>query len=667
MRINITRAEAVLTYLARSPLLRSRAFFGTLSVFVILGLVATVRLLQVSNFTASLQGLTMHWQRIVEIALFIFVTTTIHEFGHAVVCTRFGAPVRSMGVMIFYLQPAAFADITDSWRLQNKWHRVAISAAGVYVQAVVNAVAAMCLLYLRSSGRTSPLLLLCIAMNLSSMAINLVPLVKLDGYWMLSAVLGIPNLRDRGLEWVQVFTSSLLSRSPIQESTLRFPSVLLMSPLGRALLFCFGISSRSFSVAMWAAGASFLFRIVHWMGFTGGRGTISVSIIIALLAATFAIRWFRTRQQPATRSGQSVATVSPAVAPTLTYAIDRERSIQLNPFASVMYDQQERMVFAWTSPSEVAISANSELTSLLPSLRSGVRLNSVSTSGKALQRDTEEAIQRLWHLKHLRYSSEWSPAETQDRYSRQFGWLSMNSAVKGSELFTMERLRKKRITILGVGGVGSNVSLTLAACGIGAMHLVDGDTVEITNLNRQLLYTPNDVGRSKVEVAAEKLRQFNPDLMVRTSNIFVDSVESIMEVIKGSDFVVRSLDTPMEAQIWVNEACVRSGIPCCGAGFLAQGAVVGPTVVPGVTACMACQDARLPRVERGIGGTLSPVVTMAAGFLANEVVTHLAGLGPVRTANHILLLDAPTLSITFQPIPRNHECPVCGERKEKVA
>jgi len=132
-------------------------------------------------------------------------------------------------------------------------------------------------------------------------------------------------------------------------------------------------------------------------------------------------------------------------------------------------------------------------------------------------------------------------------------------------------------------------------------------------------------------------------------------------VIRGSDFVVRSLDSPLEIMTWVNEACLAAGVPSLGGGFFAQGAMVGPTVIPGETACLACNAAAsLPAVDRGIGGTFAPVVTICAGLIAGDAVTYLGKLGKLRTAGAIMLIDAPTFAINVNNISRNDKCRVCG-------
>lgn len=662
LRIRIPRVDPLLAKLAGHSLLRNRLFLAIMTWIALLGIAIGFRLLQVADLSALLQNLVRHRPEIVGLMLLIFLTTALHELGHTVVCTRFGAPVRSIGVMLYYLQPAAYADVTDSWQLPNKWHRVAISAAGVYVQALGNAVAVACLIALRITGRHGDLLLVYVAMNLFTMAFNLMPFVKLDGYWMLSAMLAIPNLRDRALEWWQVFVTSKLTRRPIDERALRYNAVLKMTPMGRSLLALFGFSSRIFGIAMWAGGLSFLFRFFRWLGVTGGRSFLFVAGLLVLgVVAFFVLRWSRTRNRPAAPA----PVLAPTPVPVVTQQIDRTRPVQLNPFAAVYEEQKGTLIFAWTSANQVAVPGASKMLALLPSLRKGITLRELEDVQGGLDSQTEQAFQRLWQVKHLRYRTDWELSEEETRYSRQLGWLSFNTASCGSESAVLARLKKKSIAILGVGGVGSNVALSLVACGIGELHLVDGDTVELTNLNRQLLYTPFDIGRPKIDVAAERLAQFDPSLRLRTTNTFLNSVSDVMKVIEGADFVIRSLDTPFEAQYWVNDACVRKGIPCTGAGFLAQGAIVGPTVIPGVTACLACnQPTQLPRFDRGLGPTIAPIVTIASGILANEAITYLGGLGQVRTTAAMLLIEAPTFNTRFREISRDENCLVCGVRKE---
>jgi molybdopterin/thiamine biosynthesis adenylyltransferase/Zn-dependent protease len=661
MRINIARAHVLLEKIASLRFLSSRLFIAATAWIILLGLILGIRLLQIANLTNVVQHFPWHPWQVLSLVFLIFATTVLHEIGHGVACTYFGVPVRSMGIMLYYLQPAAFADVTDSWQLGNKWHRVAVSSAGLYVQSLVTAFAVAIGLAFRAAGHRSDLLLIFIAMNLFTIAFNLVPFVKLDGYWVISTIVAVPNLRDRALEWWRVFAIALITRRVINEKALRYNAVLLMTPLGRSLLACFGLSSTVFGSAMWLGGLGFLFRSTRWLGIPRGRSYFAVGGLLLTIGIAFVVRSALGR-----RRSTPVASATLKNPPTMvvTHAINRDRIVRLNPYVSVVDNRDGTFVFAWSSVDQLVVPGSPNIWDLLPALRRGISLHELaSDTAGTLDSQIEEILQRLWHLKHLRYAADWNIEDEEVRYSRQLGWFSMNVATRGSETAVLSRLQKKSVAILGVGGLGSHIAWNLAACGIGELHLVDGDSVELSNLNRQLLYTPADVGRFKVEAAAERLMHFNPKLKIRTSRVFVNSVSDVMNVIGGADFVVRSLDTPQEVQMWVNEACVRKNIPSAGAGFLAQGAIVGPTVIPGLTACLFCHTAQQPpRIDRGAGATLAPVVTICAGILANEVIAYLGESGQLRTAGGMLILNAPAFETQYREVSRDNNCGVCGQK-----
>jgi molybdopterin/thiamine biosynthesis adenylyltransferase len=304
----------------------------------------------------------------------------------------------------------------------------------------------------------------------------------------------------------------------------------------------------------------------------------------------------------------------------------------------------------------------------LPLLRKGSSSLQQLMQSELWTPQVEQIVQRLWHERHLRYTSEWDVPEENTRYARQLGWFSMNRQARGKEGEVQKRLRDASVTILGVGGLGTHVAWNLAACGIGELHLVDGDTIEMTNLNRQLFFTPADIGKRKVDVAAERLRAFNPGLRVRTTHKYLTSAQDFYDAVKGSSFAVRAVDSPPESIEWLNEACIPQGIPYSGAGFFSQGTVVGPTVIPFESPCVACNmPASAPRFDRGTGGTLAPVVFTTAGLLANEVVTYLGKLGTPQTIGRLLSINAPDLAFTFRDVPRNENCPSCGREARKVS
>ncbi|HEX3581987.1 MAG TPA: ThiF family adenylyltransferase [Thermoanaerobaculia bacterium] len=615
-----------------------------------------------------LQSFPWSVTQILVIIALLFAVTVLHELGHAAACRHFGAPVRSVGVMLYYLQPAAYADITDSWQLRNRWHRVAISSAGIYVQALLTSAAVLLWTALRVTHHHGDILVVFIVMNLSIIVMNVLPFVRLDGYWMVSNALPMTNLRDRSLEWVRTNVAAAATRRPIEASRLRYNAVLNMSPMGRALLFCFGISSMWFGSAMWMGGLAFLFRITGWLGLRTGASIVAVVGMLLLFGVAFVARLVLARRK-ALRSAPAAAPARPQSAPTafLTYAIDDARPIRLNPHATVLRAPDGTFVFGWTSPDALTLEAPATLLELTPLLRDGSKTLAELRQSPIWVREFENVVQRLWHHRDLRYSTDWELSEDDLRYQRQLGWFSLNAQVRGKEIEALRRLQDASVTILGVGGLGTHMAWNLASCGIGELHLVDADRIELTNLNRQLFFTPADIGRYKIDVAAERLLEFNPKLRIRKTYKFVQTIEEISEAIDGSTFVVRSLDNPVNAIVLINEACVRAGIPFSGGGFLAQGTVVGATVIPGESSCLACTPIEFPQFDRASFGTLGPMVSATAGLLANEVVIHVAKLGRVKTAGRLLYINTPGLDFQFQENPRNENCSICGAVQERVS
>src|SRR5260221_2453194 len=167
-------------------------------------------------------------------------------------------------------------------------------------------------------------------------------------------------------------------------------------------------------------------------------------------------------------------------------------------------------------------------------------------------------------------------------------------------------------------------------------------------MNRPLFYTPNDIGLRKVDVTAERLIQFNPQLKVRTTHRYLQPLDDFYEVSRGSTFVVRAVDSPPECIAWVNEACVRLGIPYSGGGFFPQGTIVGPTVIPWESSCIACNaPAVAPRVDRGTGGILSPLVLSIAGALAHEEIPDLGGTRTTHSAKPGVVGNTPVPAFHF--------------------
>jgi molybdopterin/thiamine biosynthesis adenylyltransferase len=260
------------------------------------------------------------------------------------------------------------------------------------------------------------------------------------------------------------------------------------------------------------------------------------------------------------------------------------------------------------------------------------------------------------------------------RYDRQLRYFSdvSTGALPPSEY--QRRLREARVLILGVGGLGSWASYALLCCGVGELVLLDGDQVEESNFNRQILYRERDVGRAKVEAAAETLGEFDSSCRLTAVPRRLESVEAVREVADGADFVVNGADWPAhDIERWVNEACFDLGVPFITMSHSPPVARVGPLYVPGITGCFACQERtyrdtfplydELVDQRRGRpsqAATLGPVCAFIGGQVALETLHHLTGLFPPASLGMAHVYDLRTMEVSREPVPRVAGCEVCG-------
>ncbi len=241
------------------------------------------------------------------------------------------------------------------------------------------------------------------------------------------------------------------------------------------------------------------------------------------------------------------------------------------------------------------------------------------------------------------------------------------------------RLGSARVLLLGVGGLGSNVLQNLAGLGIGHLTLVDRDLVEPRNFARQFVYRRSDIGRPKVERAAEWVREFDPGIEVETLVRDITCADDVAALIDHTspDLVVSGVDSPPESiDRWVNAACVRRRVPYIRGGMSVTEGVIW-SVVPGLTACYACgrdaavksDDARqretwdqmhraaVPRVNRGIG----PVATLLGGMVSMEVTRLLLGYAPPAYAGGLAVIDLRDgCRLDVSMGAPNPDCEVCG-------
>ncbi|MDQ1280570.1 MAG: HesA/MoeB/ThiF family protein [Thermoproteota archaeon] len=224
------------------------------------------------------------------------------------------------------------------------------------------------------------------------------------------------------------------------------------------------------------------------------------------------------------------------------------------------------------------------------------------------------------------------------------------------------KLRNARVCIVGVGGLGSNIAIELAAMGVGFLRLIDRDVVEISNLHRQPIYDVDWLGYPKVEAAAARLKKLNP--AVKTELLPISLNDGNVEgAIKGVDIVVDGLDR-IEPRYALNRACIKLGIPYVfGAALEVFGNLT--TIIPGKTPCLECfmsglKDEELPTC--GVAGVHPSIVSIISSLETSETVKIILGKDP-SLAGRLLFVDLRTLSFSDLSINRIPECQVCGTGK----
>lgn len=224
-----------------------------------------------------------------------------------------------------------------------------------------------------------------------------------------------------------------------------------------------------------------------------------------------------------------------------------------------------------------------------------------------------------------------------------------------------ELLRRARVVSIGAGGVKSPLLYYLVAAGIGTLRIIDFDRVELSNLNRQILYTMGDLGKNKATVARARLLSLNDEVTVEAIDARVDET-NITELTGGFDIVIEGGDS-LTGRLLVNDHCLRTEVPMVHASAQYNYGYV-LTVLPGQTACFLCA---FPDLPRGHGGSV-PVLGVATGIAgclgAAEVIKLATGVGRPIVDGYLTFSAFPG-SFDLVPAPRLHDCPACGSAESE--
>ncbi len=240
-----------------------------------------------------------------------------------------------------------------------------------------------------------------------------------------------------------------------------------------------------------------------------------------------------------------------------------------------------------------------------------------------------------------------------ERYSRHI--ILSNIGVGGQE-----KILDGKVLIIGVGGLGSPVALYLAAAGVGTIGIIDGDVVDRTNLQRQVIHFTPDIGKPKVISAKEKIKLMNPDVKVNAYQDLVNA-SNIMDYISAYDFIIDGTDN-FPAKFLINDACVLSGKAFSHGGIIRfSGQTL--TYTPG-NACYRClfheppPKGSVPSCSQA--GVLGVIAGMLGTIQAAEALKYLTGTGELLT-NKLYYFDTLKNNYKTINVKKAEDCPICGK------
>jgi len=251
-------------------------------------------------------------------------------------------------------------------------------------------------------------------------------------------------------------------------------------------------------------------------------------------------------------------------------------------------------------------------------------------------------------------------AEQLDRYSRH---IIMDDVGPEGQAALLDA----SVLVVGAGGLGAPVLQYLAAAGVGTIHIADDDAVELSNLQRQVIHGNDDVGRPKVDSAAEFVTDLNPDVDVHTHETRVTQ-ENASDLVAGHDVVIDASDN-FPTRFLLNDACTLVGVPLShGAVYRFEGQATTITGQP----CYRCLFPEAPPEgaipDCSTAGVLGVLPGTIGAIQATEVVKLILDEGDPLTGR-LLAYDAREMSFEFVPIAANPSCPVCSDEQtlESVA
>lgn len=239
------------------------------------------------------------------------------------------------------------------------------------------------------------------------------------------------------------------------------------------------------------------------------------------------------------------------------------------------------------------------------------------------------------------------------RYSRQIMLPQIDIAGQ-------QKLINSTVLLIGLGGLGSPIAMYLATAGVGRLIVSDFDVVDLSNLQRQILYSTDALTRRKTEAAAERLLGLNPNITLTTVDARLPASE-LEQYVSNVDLVIDASDN-FETRFQINQSCFRHKIPLVsGAAIRFEGQVTVFDFRDETSPCYRClyRDEAEDAARCSETGILAPVTGMIGSIQATEAIKLLLGIGKPLTGR-LILIDALNMDIRTLNLKKDSECPVCS-------
>ncbi|ECI8027117.1 ThiF family adenylyltransferase [Salmonella enterica subsp. enterica serovar Ramatgan] len=294
-----------------------------------------------------------------------------------------------------------------------------------------------------------------------------------------------------------------------------------------------------------------------------------------------------------------------------------------------------------------------------------------------------ETVDTLGLIEQTDVDSQVLSVYKKSRWSRNLEFFNTMLPCGGNKFDVQRQIMESWVCLLGCGGLGSHILFELAALGVENITITDFDIIELSNMNRQILYKNSDIGKAKVMAAKERISEFNPAMRITAKSLRISSVQDIRNIITGHDLVICVADKPRDKMVkWLNEACCGQRIPFINGG-LDQRRALFYSVIPGITGCVECWHSSVPEgsVQKQIINTdlatekdysvpapaMSALVSVAAGVMVSEAIKILTGLQPPALSNKSKCFLFDDLTITeAESWSLNPECHCCSETVKDI-